>query len=86
MPFVIENNMLPEVNKVLIQEEPQYQGYGVVEENNTTIYESNKDAITDLKNFLIIILIMTTVGFITLDIMLGIFMAIEKLIKRKSED
>ena len=78
--------MLPEVNKVLIQEEPQYQGYGVVEENNTTIYESNKDAITDLKNFLIIILIMTTVGFITLDIMLGIFMAIEKLIKRKSED
>ena len=64
MSFIADHGFLPETNSITIEHEPSYLGYGVVEENTTTYYETKEDEIQGHINLLIIAAASLAVGIV----------------------
>ena len=80
MSFIAEHGFLPETNSIAIEHEPSYLGYGVVEENTTTYYETKEDEIQDHINFLITAAASLAVGIVAGLLMSVVLYFIDKLI------
>jgi hypothetical protein len=65
MPFIIDLGILPETHQTVVEENGNYLGYGVVEENDTVIYETPEDKNQSLINKGILTGISLIIAFIS---------------------